>query len=263
MLGAIIGDVVGSVYEFDNIRDKEFELIDNRAFFTDDTVCTVAIMDFLLHAEKRDEETATKYLHDWTNRYPNAGYGGRFWNWVHSDNPKPYNSYGNGSAMRISPVAWVAKSYEELKELVNVVTKITHGHPEGIKGALAVASCIFFTKEHDWDKADLWEYIREQYPEISNYEYEELVKNYKFNETCQGSVPEAIYCFLYSDNFEDCLRTAISIGGDSDTIADMACAIGEAFYQDIDDELVDHVYSKLTPEMRNIVIEFREKYGGR
>ena len=262
MIGAIIGDTVGSVYEFNNHKSKEFELINERARFTDDTVCTVAIMDFLLHAEKRDEETATIYLHKWTNKYPRAGYGSRFWDWVHSSNPKPYNSYGNGSAMRISPVAWATDDLEEMKRLVDIVTKITHNHPEGMKGAKVLATCIFLARG-EADKADLWEYTRSQYPEISFYEYEMLVDEYGFDETCQGSVPEAIYCFLYSENFEDCLRTAVSIGGDTDTVADMACAIAEAYYQDIDDELVAHVYNKLTPEMREVVDEFRKKYGGR
>ena len=261
MIGAIIGDVVGSVYEFHNHKNKEFPLINDRAYFTDDTVCTIAIMDFLLHAEKRDEETATKYLHQWTNKYPHAGYGGRFREWVHSSNPQPYNSYGNGSAMRISPVAWATDDLEEMKRLVEIVTKITHNHPEGIKGARVLATCIFLARG-EGDKPDLWEYTRSQYPELSNYDYETLVRNYQFDETCQGSVPEAIYCFLYSDDFEDCLRTAVSIGGDTDTVADMACAIAEAYYQDIDDELVKHVYDKLTPEMREIVSEFKERYGG-
>lgn len=262
MIGAIIGDVVGSVYEFHNIKTTEFDLINPRAHFTDDTVCTVAIMDFLLHAEKRDEETATKYLHKWTNKYPYAGYGGRFKQWVRSANPQPYNSFGNGSAMRISPVAWAAKSYEELKELVKTVTNITHNHPEGIKGAQVLAACIFFAINADFDKGDYWEFVRQYYPEIDSFNYDDLVKDYAFDETCQGSVPQAIYCFLYSQNFEECLRVAISIGGDSDTIADMACAIAEADYQDIPEEILEHVYDKLPDEMRNIVIEFRNKYGG-
>ena len=261
MIGAIIGDVVGSVYEFDNIRTTEFDLIDKRAYFTDDTVCTIAFMDFFLHAPKYDEETAVKYLHKWTNKYPNAGYGGRFWNWVHSSNPQPYNSYGNGSAMRISSVGYVAKSLKEVEELVEIVTKITHGHPEGIKGAMVVAKCIYLSRVEDVDKSDLWEYVRSEYPVLSTFDYEDLVKYNRFDETCQGSVPQALYCFLYSENFEDCLRTTISIGGDSDTLAAISCAVAEAYYQEgIPEELIEHVYNKLTPEMRVIVDEFKEKY---
>ena len=259
MIGAIIGDTVGSVYEFNNIRTKDFNTLDKRAKFTDDTVCTIAFMDYFLHAEKRDEKTATEYLHKWTNKYPDAGYGGRFWIWVHSDNPKPYNSFGNGSAMRISSVAWVAKDLDELKKLSDTVTGITHNHPEGMKGALVIATCIFMAR-NGATKEEIKEYAIKQYPEIGFYDYEMLRENYDFSETCQDSVPEAIYCFLISKDFEDCLRTTISIGGDCDTTAAMSCAIAEAYYKDIPSPLVDHVYKKLTKEMQMIVDEFTDKF---
>lgn len=261
MIGAIIGDTVGSVYEFHNIRTKDFNILNERARFTDDTVCTIAFMDYFLHAENYDEKTATEYLHKWTRKYSHRGYGGRFLMWVLSDNPKPYNSFGNGSAMRISSVAWVAKDLDELKKLSDTVTSITHNHPEGMKGALVIATCIFMAR-NGATKEEIKEYAIKQYPEIGFYDYEMLRENYDFDETCPGSVPEAIYCFLISKDFEDCLRTTISIGGDCDTTAAMSCAIAEAFYKDIPEQLVDHVFGKLSEEMKNVIIKFKEKYGG-
>ena len=274
MLGAIIGDMVGSLYEFHPLKKKEFNIYNHRMRMTDDSLLTIAVAETLIdhYPFKFDEESLNSIKQDLIKNFAltwfknrDAGFGGMFYRWcdraIKGYKPEPYNSYGNGSAMRISPVAWATDDLEEMKRLVDIVTKITHNHPEGIKGARVLATCIFLARG-DGDKPDLWEYTRSQYPELSSYEYEELVKNYRFNETCQGSVPEAIYCFLYSENFEDCLRTAVSIGGDTDTVADMACAIAEAYYQDIDDELVGHVYGKLTPEMREIVDEFRKKYGG-
>ena len=261
MIGAIIGDVVGSAYEFHNVRHKNFDLFTDRTTFTDDTVCTIAFMDYFLHAEKYDEETAIKYLHAWANRYPNAGYGGRFRQWVLSKNPKPYNSFGNGSAMRISSVGWAANNLTELGELSNTVTKITHNHPEGLKGALVVATCIYMARNGS-SKKEIKEYAVSQYPEINILDYDFLRENYKFAEICQASVPEAIYCFLISEDFVDCLRTTISIGGDCDTTAAMSCAIAEAYYKYIPDNLITEVRKKLTPEILEIVDEFNKKYGG-
>ena len=259
MVGAIIGDVIGSSYEFHNVRYKDFDLFNDRTKFTDDTVCTIALMDFFTRAEKFDEETATKFLHEWTNKYPDAGYGGRFYNWVHSSKPQPYDSYGNGSAMRISSVAWVAKDLDELKLLSDTVTKITHNNPEGMKGALVVATCIFMARKGA-SRKDIEKYAISQYPEIAKFDYEDLRRNYYFNETCQESVPQAIYCFLISHDFEDCLRTTISIGGDCDTTAAMSCAIAEAFYMSVPEKLAIKVLYKLTEEMVDVLDAFRFKY---
>ena len=261
MIGAIIGDVVGSAYEFANVKYKNFKMITNRTNFTDDTVCTVAFMDYFLHATKRNEETAVEYLHKWTNKYPNAGYGGRFRQWVHSSEPKPYGSYGNGSAMRISSVGWVAKDLEELRYLSNTITRITHNHPEGMKGALVVATCIFMAKKGS-SKEEIKKYASSQYPEIEKFDYEELRKNYRFNETCQESVPQAIYCFLISQSFVDCLKTTVSIGGDCDTTAAMSCAIAEAYYDIVPAVLVNAIREKIPLEMLLIIDEFKNKYGG-
>lgn len=261
MIGAIIGDVVGSGYEFNNTKTQDFELFTSRSSFTDDSVCTIAFMDFLLHAKVRDEKTAVEYLQRWTRKYPNAGYGGRFHSWVHSDEPRPYGSYGNGAAMRISAVAYVAKNLKELEKLSNLFTEITHDHPEGMKGALVVATCIFMAL-HGKSKVEIAKYAIDQYHLIGHLDYDELVKSYTFDSTCQGSVPQAIFCFLISNSFEECLRKTVGIGGDCDTTSAISCAIAEARYS-IPDEIVKQVRTKLDSGMLEIIDEFKEKYGGK
>lgn len=231
MLGAIIGDVVGSIYEFNNHRWKAFDLFNKKMFFTDDTVMTCAVAQSLVTDEGK---SVVKYLKDYGCAYPHKGYGGSFRAWLFNKLSGPYNSFGNGSAMRVSPVAWFAKSEEEVKILSKRVTEITHNHPEGIKGAEVTAMCIFKALQGGGEakatKEVIRKYAEEQYPEIKRMNYMDLVKNYKFNETCQNTVPQAIYCFLISKNFEDCLRTSVSIGGDTDTLCAISCAIAEAFY---------------------------------
>ena len=258
MIGAIYGDIAGSKYEFDNIRTKDFELLTPGCKFTDDSVCTIAFMDWLLHAEKRNEKTATEYLQKWTKKYPRAGYGGMFSRWIYNSDPKPYGSYGNGAAMRISPIAWVAKDLEELKLLSDTVTGITHNHPEGLKGALVVATCIYMAL-HGSSREDIKKYAVKEYPEIEFLDYETLVKSYRFVETCQGSVPQAIYCFLISHDFEDCIKTTISIGGDCDTTAAMSGAIAEAYYG-MNKAQIAKAKSFLTDEMIEVINEFENKY---
>ena len=254
MLGAIIGDIAGSKYEFHNHRDENIEILTRDCFFTDDTVCTIANMDWLLHAKERSAKTATDFLRKWTRKYPHAGYGGRFYSWVHSLEPKPYCSYGNGSAMRISPVAAKASNLEELKTLSDTFTGITHNHPEGMKGALTIATCIYMALCHE-NKKEIADYAVSQYPEIKTLHFKELKKAYRFNETCQGSVPQAIYCFLISTDFEDCIKKTIAIGGDCDTTSAMSGAIAEAFYG-IPEHLAKKALKFLDPEMQEIVKEF-------
>ncbi len=258
MLGAIIGDIVGSKYERHNKKTTEFKLIDDDCRFTDDTVCSIANMDWLLHAKVRNEETATYYLRKWTRKYPRAGYGFKFRQWIKAENPTPYGSFGNGAGMRISPVAWAANDLDELKELSDTFTKITHDHPNGMKGALVVATCIYMAI-HKSSKEDIKKYAIIQYPEISSLDYETLKKTYTFSSTCQGSIPQALYCFLISNDFEDCIRKAISIGGDSDTIGAMAGSIAEAYYG-IPENIIEEAKQKLTPEILAIIDEFYNKY---
>lgn len=261
MIGALFGDITGSKYEFNNIRTKSFTLLEDDCFFTDDSVCTCAFMDFLLHSKERNESFATKYLHKWTKAYPGRGYGLNFYNWIHSDNPMPYNSCGNGSAMRVSSVAWVAKDMDELKELTNTITNITHNHPEGLKGALVTATCIYMAL-HNKSKDEIKEYAVSMYPQIETFDYEQLRKNYGFYEICQKSVPEAIYCFLISKDFYDCALTTISIGGDCDTTSAISMAIAEAYYG-VPSEAYYYVKAHISKEMSNLIDEFEKVYGNK
>lgn len=231
MLGAIIGDIVGSIYEFNNIRSKEFPLFSPKCFFTDDTVMTFAIYKALLDCKgkyKNLEKYAIKEMLTFGKKYPNKGYGISFNNWLRNGNPKPYYSYGNGSAMRISSVPYFAKTLEEVKELSYLVTKPTHNHPEGIKGAEATAVAIWLSLKSK-TKEEIKRYIEENYYKL-DFDYEYLKQNYYFNEICQKTVPQAIYCFLISKDFEDAIRIGISIGGDSDTLCAIIGAIAEAYY---------------------------------
>ena len=257
MIGAIIGDVVGSRFEFNNIKTKNFELIANDSEFTDDSVLTIAVMD-IMNSGDISYENCVKTMQKWAKKYPYAGYGSKFIYWKDMNNPRPYNSCGNGSAMRVSAVGWFAKSEEEVIRLSKAVTEITHNHPEGLKGAEVTAMCIYKAL-HGSSKEDLKDYIISKYPEVANLDYEELRRTYVHGpEICQVTLPQALYCFLISTDFEDCLRTTISIGGDCDTTAAISCAIAEAFYKNIDENLIKQVRNKLTKEMLD-VIDFASK----
>ena len=259
MLGAIIGDVVGSVYEFDNIRTKQFPLLSEKSKFTDDTVLTVAVMDWILHENNKNQETAQIYLRKWGQKYPYSGFGCRFFDWLNSKTPKPYDSYGNGCAMRISALGWISDDIEAVKSLSDTVTGVTHNHPEGLKGAFVVAQLISMARQCK-SKIEMQMFARQYYD--LDFDYEELRRTYKFNEKAQTTIPQAIYCFLASNNFIDCLRTSVSIGGDTDTLCAISCAIAEAYYNYIPEELIDGVRNKLPDEMLIIIDEFKKKYGG-
>ena len=233
MLGAIIGDIVGSKYEFQNIKSKDFTFFQPDMFFTDDTIMTVAIFDALYSCQgnfdKLENLTILK-LREYGKKYPGngkIGYGKLFEEWINSKNPRPYNSFGNGSAMRISAVPYFASNLNELKEISFKVTSVTHNHPEGIKGAEAVAVAIYLAK-NGFSKEKIKNEIEKYYN--LNFDYEDLRENYTYKVSCQRTVPEAIFCFLISNSFEDAIRTGISIGGDSDTICAIIGGIAEAFY---------------------------------
>ncbi len=231
MLGAIIGDIVGSIYEFNNIKTKYFPLFSDECFFTDDTVMTVAVYKALKKSKGRKDILAKNVIHEFKKygkRYPDNGYGLRFKKWLISKNNEPYYSFGNGAGMRISPVVEFSNSLEDALELSDIITSVTHNHPEGIKGARAVVSAIFMAKNHK-TKEEIKKFIIENYYSL-DYNYNELVKNYKFNEICQETIPQAIFCFLISKDFVDCIRTTISIGGDSDTLCAISGAIAEYYY---------------------------------
>ena len=261
MLGAIIGDIVGSRFEWNNHRSKDFEFFHSKCFFIDDSIMSLAVTKALLEC-KEDcsnlSEKAVEYMQSIGRNYPNCGYGGRFYGWMFSDHPRPYRSYGNGSAMRVSACGFVAKSIEEAKELSKKVTEVTHNHPEGIKGTEATAVAIFLAKSGK-DILEIRDYIQKHYYPL-NFKLDDIRDTYRFNETCQETVPQAIEAFLESNSFEDAIRNAISIGGDSDTLAAITGGIVEAYYG-IPLEMKRKAMSYLDERLLKIVIEFEEKYG--
>ena len=231
MIGAIIGDIVGSRFEFNNHRSEDFELFMSECFFTDDTVMTLAvakaIMDWRDDGEYPLERFVVRWLRLLGQKYPKAGYGGAFKRWLTCDDPEPYNSFGNGAAMRISPVGEYAMSERAAVEMSKAVTWVTHDHPEGIKGAEAVTRLIYAARRGT-SMYDL-RAIAEGYYNL-NFTIDEIRPTYRFNETCQGTVPQAIEAFLESTSFEDAIRIAVSVGGDTDTLAAITGGIAEAYY---------------------------------
>lgn len=224
MLGAIAGDIAGSIYEHNNVRTKDIELFVGPCTFTDDTVLTIALMECLL-----EQGNYAEYMKRYALAYPKAGYGTQFWQWVKSEINMPYNSFGNGSAMRVSPVGFI---YNELPQVLKEAKKsaaITHNHPEGIKGAQAVAAVVFLARTGH-SKSKIKEFITSTFGYDLSRNIDDIRYDYTFDSSCQGSVPQAIVAFLEAESFEDALLNAISIGGDSDTIASMAGAMAEAFY---------------------------------
>ncbi|MCD8294959.1 MAG: ADP-ribosylglycohydrolase family protein [Clostridia bacterium] len=231
MIGPIIGDIAGSRFEFHNYRHKDFEIFSPKCFFTDDTVMTLAVAKAIMECQGDYSNLSKKTadcMHEVGRKYPDCGFGGMFRRWMFGSNPRPYNSFGNGSAMRVSACGWFGKSLEEVKDLSCKVTSVTHNHPEGIKGAEAAAVCIFLAREGK-DKDYIRDYINENYYRL-DFTIDEIRPTYRFNETCQETVPQALECFLESESFEDCVRICISLGGDCDTSAAIACAIAEAYY---------------------------------
>lgn len=224
MLGAIAGDVIGSIYEWNNIKTKEFELFGPRCSFTDDTVLTVALAEAIL-----DGGDYGRLLKAYAARYPRAGYGGRFKQWASSDDPTPYYSWGNGAAMRISPVGFAFNSLDDVLAKAEHYTSVTHDHPEGIKGAQAVAASIFLARTGS-SRDDIRRYVETTFGYDLSRRLDDVRPVYRFDSSCQGTVPEAIIAFLESTDFEDAIRNAISIGGDSDTIACITGGIAQAFY---------------------------------
>jgi ADP-ribosylglycohydrolase len=227
MLGAIIGDIVGSIYEWHNIKTKKFPLFGQNCEFTDDTVMTIAVAEGLMNGgAPEDYIKAMKRL---GRMYPNAGYGGHFRSWLFTDGRIPYNSWGNGSAMRVSPVGWFFDTIKMTENAAEVSAAVTHNHPEGIKGAQATAAAIFLARNKK-PKEEIKSYIENKYGYNLSGTLDEIRPEYLFNESCQGTVPEAIIAFLESEDFEDAIRNAISLGGDSDTLAAITGSIAEAAY---------------------------------
>lgn len=231
MIGAIIGDIVGSRFEWDNHRNKEFELFTRDCFATDDSIMTLAIGKALMRSKSDWSdlgEQAVSCMQEVGRPYPHCGYGGRFWDWMYSNNPKPYNSFGNGAAMRVSACGFIARNLEEAKALSKAVTEVTHNHQEGLKGAEATVVAIYMARIGSTLEEIRNVIDQEYYP--MNFTLDEIRDTYAFNETCQDTVPQALEAFFESTSFEDAIRNAVSVGGDSDTLAAITGGIAEAYY---------------------------------
>ena len=247
MIGAIIGDIVGSRFEFNNHRSTEFEFFHPECTFTDDTVMTVAVADAIMSSRPFGEA-----MHEYARNYPGRGYGGRFYNWIHSNNPVPYDSFGNGSAMRVSPCAYLARgNREQALTWATASAVCTHNHPEGVKGAMAITDCILLAQQNV-SKDEIRKIAEELYDYDMDFTIDQIRPRFGFNETCQKTVPQAIECFLESHDFESAIRIAISLGGDSDTIANITGGIAEAYYG-VPVAMHTEALQMLPEEMRRVV----------
>ncbi len=255
MIGAIAGDIIGSVYEHRPIKTKDFELFDDRSTFTDDTVLTVACAEAILSGAPYIDA-----VRRFGRRHPHAGYGGSFLRWLFSENPQPYHSWGNGAAMRVSPVGFAFSTEVEVLREARRTAEITHNHPEGIKGASATALAIFLARTGHGKDA-----IRERITKDFGYDLErtvdEIRPSYSFDISCQGTVPEAIIAFLDARSYEDAVRNAVSLGGDSDTLACITGGIAEAFYGGVPEDTAARALRLLTPDLRQVVQAFQRRYG--
>ncbi len=270
MLGAIIGDTVGSIYEFCNINSTKFPLFSSHSEPTDDSVMTMAVAEWLLSDPERTQETLEECMVRWGHRYPRAAYGGAFSRWLFNpdflggyrdeynnfdDIPSgrhPYNSWGNGSAMRCSACGWVAKTLNEALGLAKRSAEITHNHPEGIKGAQATAAAIWMAR-HDATKEEIKEYIMDKFGYDLNRDCDDIRPDYYFDVSCQGTVPEAIIAFLDSWDFESAIRLAVSLGGDSDTLTCITGGIAEAFYKEIPEHILAEMRNRLDADWWDII----------
>lgn len=260
MLGAIIGDLVGSRFEWNNIKTKDFDFLTYKCFVTDDTVMTLALAKAILESApdySNLSQKSVEYMQSIGRNYPGCGYGSAFSEWVFSDDPSPYNSFGNGAAMRISAAGFAAGSLEEVKSLSRKMTEVTHNHPEGLKGAEATAVAIYMARTGS-SILEIRDYIEQNYYPL-NFTLDSIRSTYRFNETCQDTVPQALMAFFESTGFEDAIRNAISIGGDSDTLAAICGGVAEAYYG-IPADIRKHALTFLDEQLLQILIEFENKY---
>ena len=260
MLGAIIGDIIGSRFEWHNIKTKEFELFSYKSRPTDDSIMTLALAKAIL--DSKDDysdlgDLAVDSMQSLGRKYPNCGYGGRFKHWVFAVDPKPYQSLGNGSAMRVSPAGYAAKDLAEAKLLSQKITEVTHDHPEGLKGAEAVVVAIYMAK-NGCSRQEIKDLIDQNYYPM-DFTLEAIRPTYKFEATCQGTVPQALMAFFESTSFEDAIRNAISIGGDSDTLAAICGSVAEAYYG-IPEKLRKQTLMFLDERLLKILLDFEKKY---
>ena len=261
MLGAILGDIVGSPYEFDhnNYKHKDFPLLSEKSHFTDDTVMTVAVARGLTAGQGETQKTFAEVQNEmqhWGRAYPHAGYGGMFGQWLRAEHPQPYGSFGNGSAMRVAAAGWLFDTLDKTLEMAKVTAGVTHNHPEGIKGAQATAAAIFLARTGH-SKLEIRQYVEQTFGYDLSRTCDEIRPYYHHVETCQQTVPEAIIAFLESNSFEDALRNAVSLGGDSDTLACITGGIAEAFYG-MPTELRAETLKRLPEDLRAAYELFRQ-----
>jgi len=254
MIGAIAGDIIGSAYVCNPMKHTRFDLFSSASRSTDDTVLTVAIADSIMN-----NKDCTATVKAYGRKYPNAGYGAMFRNWLLSNSSEPYNSFGNGSAMRVSPVGFAFDTIEEVLDEAKKSAEITHNHPEGIKGAQATAAAIFLAKQ-GVKKTNIKSYIEDNFDYDLSQSLDEIRSDYVFNATCQGTVPQAIIAFLESVDYEDAVRKAVSLGGDSDTLACITGGIAQAYYKYIPDDIIRNIRVVMPLEFLPIVDLFTNKY---
>ena len=262
MYGAILGDIIGSPFEFDRgDKTKDFKLFSRRSHFTDDSVMTLAVCEALLKVGqdvtvKEIEDAVISSMQSWGRRYPHAGYGGYFRRWLTARHPEPYNSYGNGSAMRVSAAGWLYDSLEKTRVVAKATANVTHNHPEGIKGAEATASAIFMARNGS-SKEEIKKYIENEFHYDLNRTLNEIRPGYHMDETCQKTVPEAIIAFLEAKDFEDAIRNAVSLGGDTDTLGAITGSIAEAYYG-IPEWLITECRKRINKDMRIVLDDFND-----
>lgn len=254
MLGAIVGDIIGSTYEFCNTKSMDFELFEHCCRFTDDSVMMLAVAKWLMEDEAHTIHYLIYCMQELGRLHPDAGYGGRFHGWLWEDDPQPYNSWGNGAGMRVSPVGLYAKTLDEALALAALTASVSHNHPEGVKGAQAIATSVFLCKQGK-SKQEIKDYVERTFGYNLHRTIAEIRPRYGFDVSCQGSVPEAIIAFLEGNSFEEVIRLAISLGGDSDTIGAMAGAIAACMYP-IPDDIAVRCDSILTEDLREIKDRF-------
>lgn len=260
MYGAILGDIIGSPFEFDRgDKTKYFKLFSRRSHFTDDSVMTLAVCEALLKvgqdaAVKEIEDAVITSMQSWGRRYPHEGYGGYFRRWLTAHYPEPYNSFGNGSAMRVSAAGWLYDSLEKTRVVAKATANVTHNHPEGIKGAEATASAIFMARNGS-SKEEIKKYIENEFHYDLNRTLDEIRPSFHMDETCQKTVPEAIIAFLEARDFEDAIRNAVSLGGDTDTLGAITGSIAEAYFG-ISETLISECRNRINKDMRDVVDTF-------
>ncbi len=261
MYGAILGDIIGSPYEFDRGgKTKDFPFFDRGCTYTDDTVMTIAVAEALcLAPEEEMEQNLIQSMRRWGRRYPRAGYGYRFGRWLRSSHPEPYGSYGNGSAMRVSPAGWLYPTIERTRAVARVTAQVTHNHPEGLKGAEATAAAIFLARTGA-GKSEIRAYVEREFGYDLSRTCDEIRPAYRHVESCQETVPEALTAFLEGESFEDVIRTAVSLGGDCDTLTCIAGSVAEAMYG-VPEELVLQMRARLPGDMLSVVSDFDSARG--